>query len=30
MSFKVMNFSEFHQDNIAMSNEDWEKATRET
>ena len=30
MNFKIMDFSEFHKDNIAMSNEDWDKATRET
>jgi len=30
MDFKIMDYREFHKDNIAMSSEDWEKATRET
>ena len=30
MEFKIMDFSEFHKDNIAMSNEDWDKAKGET
>jgi len=30
MDLKIMNFSEFHKDNIAMSNEDWDKAKGET
>ena len=30
MNFKIMDYGEFHKDNIAMSNEDWKKATCET
>ena len=29
MNFKIMDFSEFHKDNIAMSREEWNKARGE-
>jgi len=30
MDFKIMDYSKFHKDNIAMSEENWEKAKGET
>ena len=30
MNFKIMDFSEFHKDNIAMTKKEWDKASRKS